>query len=93
MTSDGGPEDGGKRNPRNLPDHGAGAGRQAADDEPVLPRTMSDEPVLPRTTSDEPVLPRTTSDEHPEAWGDRARDDDPDDLDRFLRERPPHHGD
>ena len=44
-------------------------------------------------TDDEPVLPRTTPDEHPEAWGDRARDDDPDDLDRFLRERPPHHGD
>jgi hypothetical protein len=73
VTSDGGPEDQG--NSRNLHDHGGGKGdrREAADDEPVLPRT--------------------TSDEHPEAWGDRARDDDPDDLDRFLRERPPHHGD
>jgi hypothetical protein len=85
VTSDGGPEDGGERNPRDVHDHRRDdrGGRQAADDEPVLPRT----------TSDEPVLPRTTSDEHPEAWGDRARDDDPDDLDRFLRERPPHHGD
>ena len=51
---------------------------------------------MPSVTSDpedEPVLPETTSDEHPEGWGDRVRDDDPDDLDRFLRERPPHHGD
>lgn len=37
---------------------------------------------------DEPVLPETTSDEHPEGWGDRAPEDDPEDLDRFLRERP-----
>ncbi len=46
-----------------------------------------------RGPDDEPVLPETTSDEHPEGWGDRAPDDDPEDLDRFLRERPPHHGD
>jgi hypothetical protein len=45
-----------------------------------------------RAPEDEPVLPDTTSDEQPEGWGDRG-EDDPDDLDRFLRERPPHHGD
>ena len=53
-----------------------------------------DELVLSTTTSDdEPVLPTTTSDEGSQGWGDRVREDDPDDLERFLRERPPHHGD
>jgi hypothetical protein len=41
---------------------------------------------------DPPVLPDTTSDERAEGWGD-VSESDPDDLERFLRERPPHHGD
>ena len=41
------------------------------------------------------VLPDTTSDEGDEGWGDRPGDDDddPEDVRRFLDERPPHHGD
>jgi hypothetical protein len=44
----------------------------------------------------DPLLPETTSDEHDPA--DSGSDDwregsnDPDDLERFLRDRPPHHG-
>ena len=52
-----------------------------------------DEEAARPATDDEPVLPTTTSDERPEGWGEQGRDDDPEDLDRFLRERPPHHGD
>jgi len=44
----------------------------------------------------EPILPDTTADEHEpsDSGSDAWRDDssDPDDLERFLRERPPHHG-
>jgi hypothetical protein len=39
----------------------------------------------------EPVLPDVTSDEGLLGWGDAPDDADPDDLQRFLRERPPHH--
>jgi hypothetical protein len=49
-----------------------------------------------RVDPDDPVLPDVTSDERAEGWGDddgSSRVDDPDDLERFLRERPPHHGD
>ncbi len=44
---------------------------------------------------DEPILPTLTSDESEPGWGDEAaaREGDPDDLDRFLRDVPPHHGD
>ena len=47
---------------------------------------------------EEPVLPDTTSDERGVGWGDErgsGTDDagDPDDLERFLRDVPPHHGD
>jgi len=44
----------------------------------------------------EPILPETTKDEHDPAdsgaddWRDATRD--PDDLERFLRDKPPHHG-
>jgi hypothetical protein len=38
---------------------------------------------------DAPILPDTTSDERAEGWGEH----DPDDVERYLRERPPHHGD
>ena len=38
-------------------------------------------------------LPDQTSDDTDEGWGERPEVDDPDDLDRFLAERPPHHGD
>lgn len=44
------------------------------------------EPVLPDTTSDE----RDPGDGGSDAWRDTAAD--PDDVERFLRDRPPHHG-
>jgi hypothetical protein len=47
----------------------------------------------------EPLLPDTTSDESDRGWGADLGGtaagpgpDDPDDLERFLREVPPHHG-
>ena len=40
----------------------------------------------------EPV-PDQTADDTDVGWGDRAREDDPEDVGRFLDERPPHHGD
>jgi len=36
-------------------------------------------------------LPEQTSDDTDEGWGERPAD--PDDDQRFLDERPPHHGD
>jgi hypothetical protein len=43
---------------------------------------------------DDPVLPDTTADEQEHGWGDDGeRDEDRDDVRRFLDERPPHHGD
>ncbi|MBA3418765.1 MAG: hypothetical protein ACR2KO_13130 [Geodermatophilaceae bacterium] len=39
----------------------------------------------------QPVLPRLTRDETGEAWGER-RDEDGGEDERYLRERPPHHG-
>jgi hypothetical protein len=49
---------------------------------------------------EEPVLPDTTSDESDLGWGDDpggtssgSGQGDPDDLERFLRDVPPHHGD
>jgi hypothetical protein len=35
-------------------------------------------------------LPEQTSDDTDEAWGETP---DRDDVERYLRERPPHHGD
>ncbi|KWW98990.1 hypothetical protein [Carbonactinospora thermoautotrophica] len=35
-----------------------------------------------------PLLPEQTSDDTDAGWGDREQDD----LERLLRERPPHHG-
>lgn len=43
---------------------------------------IHDESVLPEQTSDDLVDPN-----------DRSTHDDPEDLDRFLRDVPPHHGD
>lgn len=42
---------------------------------------------------EQPVLPDTTTDETEPGWGERPEEDDPDDVRRFLDERPPHHGD
>ena len=39
-----------------------------------------------------PVLPAHSADETDARWGEPPVAD-PDDLERFLRERPPHHGD
>lgn len=45
----------------------------------------------------ETILPDLTSDESEPGWGDEEglirASDDPDDLERFLRDVPPHHGD
>lgn len=43
---------------------------------------------------EEPLLPDVTSDESDAGWGDEpaAAERDPDDLERFLRDVPPHHG-
>jgi hypothetical protein len=37
------------------------------------------------------LLPEATSDDTDLGWGERRGGEDRDDLDRFLRERPPHH--
>jgi len=37
-------------------------------------------------------MPEPTSNDLDRGWGDRVPDSDPDDLDRFLRDQPPHHG-
>jgi hypothetical protein len=47
---------------------------------------MDADPILPDTTSDE----RDPGDSGADAWRDESAD--PDDLERFLRDRPPHHG-
>jgi hypothetical protein len=48
----------------------------------------------PPAGGDEPVLPEQSADDRGAGWGDEVRDaeQDPDDLRRFLDERPPHHG-
>jgi hypothetical protein len=39
---------------------------------------------------DDPVVPDRADDDTDAGWGDRDDSPDPDDDDRFLRERPPH---
>lgn|SRR4051794_35415027 len=46
-----------------------------------------------RDRPDRPVLPDSTSDEDEAGWGERPDDRDPDDVQRFLDEKPPHHVD
>jgi hypothetical protein len=41
----------------------------------------------------DPLLPEQSGDDRDEGWGDRQPESDADDLERFLRDRPPHHGD
>jgi hypothetical protein len=50
---------------------------------------MTDRPT--QRPHDEKLLPERTLDESPEGWGERP--DESDDEERYLRERPPHHGD
>ncbi|WP_299038789.1 hypothetical protein [uncultured Pseudokineococcus sp.] len=40
-----------------------------------------------RPQRDDPVLPDRAAEDRPEAWGERA---DEDDDERYLRDRPPH---
>lgn len=40
-----------------------------------------------------PELPEQTSDDTDHGWGERPTETDLDDLERFLSDRPPHHGD
>jgi len=42
-----------------------------------------------RPERDDPLLPEQTGDDTDVGWGDEP---EPDDLERLLRERPPHHG-
>jgi hypothetical protein len=56
----------------------------APNDERVAP----DEPGRRQRPPAEPVLPDVTRDES-DSWGERLEDED--DLERFRRERPPHH--
>jgi len=44
------------------------------------------DPILPDQTADE----TDPADSGADDWRDRAAD--PEDLDRFLRDKPPHHG-
>lgn len=55
--------------------------------------SMSDREQPPPSDRNDrqPVLPRLTRDETGEAWGER-RDEDGGEDERYLRERPPHHG-
>ncbi len=41
----------------------------------------------------DPGTPEQTADDTDLGWGERAVEGDPDDLERFLVDRPPHHGD
>jgi hypothetical protein len=47
------------------------------------------EPVPERSD----VSPEVGPDDTDRGWGERVAEADPDDLDRFLADRPPHHGD
>ena len=40
---------------------------------------------------DTPLLPDRSADDEDAGWGERAGEDDA--TERYLRERPPHHGD
>jgi hypothetical protein len=41
-----------------------------------------------------PLLPSSTTDESDEGWGETPSEDPSrEELERYLRERPPHHGD
>jgi hypothetical protein len=41
----------------------------------------------------EPTLPDQSVDDTDRGWGEHADERDPHDVQRFLEERPPHHGD
>jgi len=41
----------------------------------------------------EASVPEQSRDDTDRGWGDRPTEADPDDLARFLADRPPHHGD
>jgi hypothetical protein len=42
---------------------------------------------------DRPTLPEQTGDDTDAGWGEDEPDDEDDELSRYLRERPPQHGD
>jgi len=46
----------------------------------------------PEADGPEAVLPEQTVDDTDRGWGERPDEADPDDLERFLADRPPHHG-
>ena len=46
-------------------------------------------PGLPEQTTDD----SDDTDDTDHGWGERPTETDPDDLARFLSDRPPHHGD
>jgi len=42
---------------------------------------------------DAPMLPHRSADDTDVGWGEPPEADDPEDVGRFIQERPPHHGD
>ena len=63
-------------------------GHSRPDPEPAPPVRPDDEAGSAASAD---VLPARSSDEYDVGWGERPEESDRDDLDRFLRERPPHH--
>ena len=63
------------------PEQSAAPGEEKRDAKVVDESVRSDRPS-------DPVLPEVTRDES-DSWGERHEDDE--DLERFNRERPPHH--
>jgi hypothetical protein len=55
--------------------------------EPTLPK-----PTLPEQQLRDQSLLDQSLDDTDRGWGERPSETDPDDLDRFLADRPPHHG-
>ena len=45
----------------------------------------------PSSAHDVPLIPDRSADDDDAGWGERTGDDDA--TERYLRERPPHHGD
>lgn len=47
---------------------------------------------VPQAPDSAAILPEQTGDDTDHGWGEQPREADPDDLERFLADRPPHHG-
>ena len=67
------------------------SGDEPVDESRSAPRQGTEGAVHKEVFGSRPLLPDTTRDES-DSWAERAGDD-PEDLERFVRDRPPHHGD